>query len=107
MPDPGRTHGDPASRLGPHESKEANVRWPAPVLTAMALVGGCAGPRGQAVHKASPALALGVAFDPTQPGRHRRLSAWRSIASGSGSAPISVIHDSVVPAACSGRVLAH
>jgi hypothetical protein len=38
---------------------------------------------------ASPALALRVAFDQTRPGRHRRLSAWRTIASSSGSAPIS------------------
>ena len=46
-------------------------------------------PRCQTAAKASPALALRVAFDQTQPGCHRRLAAWRSIASSSGSAPIS------------------
>ena len=48
-----------------------------------------AGPRCQAAARASPALALRAAFDQAQPGRHRRLSAWRSIASSSGSAPIA------------------
>jgi hypothetical protein len=41
----------------------------------------CADPRCQAAGKARPALALRAAFDQAQPGRHRRLSAWRSIAS--------------------------
>ena len=51
--------------------------------------GRCADPRCQTAATASPALALRVAFDQAQPGRHHRLSAWRSIASSPGSAPIS------------------
>src|SRR5712692_5887814 len=51
--------------------------------------GQCVDPYCQTAARARPALPLRVAFDQAQPGRHRRLSAWRSIASSSGSAPIS------------------
>src|SRR6266568_2091383 len=62
--------GDPVSR---------EDRASRPVQEALPRVPGsgrCADPRCQTVAKASPALALWVAFDQTQSGRHRRLSAW-------------------------------
>src|SRR6266571_8292559 len=75
--------GDPVS----HEDRDSR-----PVKEALPRVPGsgrCADPRCQTAAKAGPALALRVTFDQRQSGRHRRLSAWRSIASSSGSAPIS------------------
>jgi hypothetical protein len=71
--------GGPVSREG---------RASRPAQEALPRVPG-SGRRCQAAARASPALALRTAFGQAQPGRHRRLPAWRSIASSSGSAPIA------------------
>ena len=81
---------------GDHRSRPirstARTRLHPPVQEALPRVPGpgrCADPRCQTAARASPALAPRAAFDQAQPWTHRRRSAWRSIASSSGSAPIS------------------